>query len=380
MMIILTIGLSSLYAYKSNKNIFIEYATALNILKPCYNASDDFFKIFAQEGINYSELEQKITRKTQDKLSKIIANDNNKSKIPPITHHIYFTPEESSKQLNDFYNETMKATFARLNNLNIKWNHYIWTNNPKIFPEDLKQIKGVEIKSIAELSSHILYKDLVESIKNGEKQKAYYSQASDILRFLLVQKFGGIYGDMDYEIYNAKALYELMQNFDFIGGKETSQDKSYYGSAFLAAKANHPILNEIIKKYYRNAYDKNPPEYIKYPCRPTDGIYFNAPPLVTISFFKKNNIEENNDIILPSWMIFNVSFARFKNKTCDYNSITKSEAIKNNNNLAKLIEQFINKSDNHSNEKIIGADMFCGGWASGNKEIKKRIYYWSWKY
>ena len=355
------------------------YAIYFKILTPCYNAVDNFSEIFKQEGLDYLELDQKAKRDYQDKISKIIISNNSKLRIPAITHHIYFTPENSSKQLNDFYNETMKATFSRLNNLNTEWNHYIWTNNPKIFPEDLKQIKGVKIKSINELSDHILYNDLVEAIKKGKKQKAYYSQASDILRFSLLQKFGGIYSDMDYEFYNAKALYELMQNFDFIGGRETAKDISFYGSAFLAAKANHPILNEIVKKHYRNSHNKIVPEYIKYPCRITDLIYFNAPPLVTTSYFHKSNIEGNNDIILPSWIIFNASFARFKNKSCSYENITKSDVIKSNNDLKKSLQKFIQENKNHPNEKIIGADMFCGNWSSRDKDIKKRIYYWSWE-
>ena len=78
-------------------------------------------------------------------------------------------------------------------------------------------------------------------------------------------------------------------------------------------------------------------------------------------------------------MIFNASFARFKNKNCAYEDITKNEAIKSNNNLEKLLEQFIHENKNHPNEEIIGADMFCGNWSSRDKDIKKRIYYWNWK-
>ena len=128
--IILIIGLSSLYA------IYFKLS------KPCYNAVDNFFDVFIQEGLNYSKLDQQTNQDYKDKLSKMVTGSSNKIKIPAITHHIYFTPEESSKKLNDFYNETMKATFSRLNNLNIEWNHYIWTNNPKIFPEDLKKINA----------------------------------------------------------------------------------------------------------------------------------------------------------------------------------------------------------------------------------------------
>ena len=317
------------------KELYYNTLVKLNILKPCYSPIINFKEIFQQEGFDYELTNKKVVESSLNKLLDKSIGTN--LKIPAITHHIYFTHANSSKKLIDFYVSKMKANYNRLNELGVEWKHYIWTNNPSIFPEEIIQIKGVEIKSIKVLEDHILYKSLVDAINSGEKLKAYFSESSDILRFIAIEKFGGIYNDMDYEIYNAKTLYNLMHKFDFIGGREHNEKESYYGSAFLAAKPNHPILNDAITRKHRNMNSLDSPKYIKYPCNLYAKIYFNAPPLITLAYFAKNNLNGNNDVILPSWMIFNLKFARFKNKTCDFEKITKDEF---NNNLDELVLQF----------------------------------------
>jgi hypothetical protein len=204
---------------------------------------------------------------------------------------------------------------------------------------------------------------------------------------MVVQKFGGIYNDMDYEIYNAKALYNLMRKFDFIGGRELAKIESYIGNSFIASKANHHILNDVVIRMYNNISGLNGCNYLKYPCNLYDKIYFNGIPLLTFAYFSKNNQEGNNDVILPPWMVFNVGFARFKNKTCIYEDIKADDFNKNNQNLDQLILEFNGQikdgdssNDNiyynlkdHDYFEIIGADMFCGGWS--NIKVPK-IYYW----
>ena len=178
---------------------------------------------------------------------------------------------------------------------------------------------------------------------------------------------------MDYEIYNADKLFDLMKQFDFIGGRELTKPLSYYGSAFFAAKANHPVLNEAVARRIRNWKGENCPIYIKYPCNLYDGIYFNAPPLITLAYFAKNNIDGNNDVILSPWMIFNAGFALSKNLGCEYAKLTKAEFEQKNHDLVKLLSEFA-KQANEKND-IIGADMFCGGWS--DTKVSKN-YYWNW--
>ncbi len=358
-----------------------------HLIKKCFQPMQDFKEIFDQEGFNYNESNKAIILASLNKLNLDTKEDQ--LRIPTITHHIYFTND--SKTLNDFYLEKMKANFNKLNSFKNQWQHYIWTNTPEIFSDELKQIQGVKIKNITELEDNLLYQNLINTLNQGMISRAYFAEASDILRFMVVQKFGGIYQDMDYEIYNAEALINLMKKFNFIGGRETINQESYYGSAFFAARANHPILNDVIQKKHRNLDYIKSPDYIKHACYSHDIIYFNSPPLLTIAYFAKNNLEGNSDIILPSWMIFNKDFARFKNKTCDYKKITKADFNRNNDNLISLLTIFktnFQQSDNitddniyYSNKNsplfnIIGADMFCGNWYDNNHN-RKLDYDWN---
>ena len=359
-----------------------------DIMKPCYRADKDPIEVFKQEGFDYFVLDKKVT---EDGLKKIANRDLKAQnfKIPTISHHIYFTSTKAPAKLNAYYSEKMKASFNKLNMLDPNWQHYIWTNMPEIFPKELLQIHGVEIKSINEFKEHQLYPYLVEAVKKGDELIPYFSESSDILRYIALQKFGGMYNDMDYEIFNPAELLKLLKEFDFIGGREVTKEFSYYGSAFMAAKINHPIIDEAVNRLLRNYGLNNVPSYIKHPCSEHARIYANAPPLLTMSYFAKNNINGNNDIILPTWMIFNATFARFKNIDCNYNAVTKEIFNQREENLQHLLEIYpINTKEEGVDDSniyysirdrklypIVGADMFCGGWSKNSKAIKKRKYY-----
>lgn len=370
------------------KDLCYQALVDLRILKPCYNPNKNFIEIFRQQGFDYEKIDQEISFTSLKKLSETTESD---LKIPTISHHIYFAQDLKPKPLLDFYIKKMAENFTKLNNVNQNWQHYIWTNNENIFPEHIRKFKNVMVRDILELKDHALYPYLMEVIKKGDKNKAYFMEASDVLRLMLLQRFGGIYQDMDYEIYNAKALLSLMKKFDFIGAREFPELRSYYGNSVIISKANHPIINEALDRLKQYNIDKiNIPDYIKYPCNLYDKLYLNSPPLVTLSYFSKNNIENNDDIILPSWMLLNVNFARFKNGDCDYAKINQ-EGFENNNQkledlITKYTAQIVRKESSNSegniyhnykdgaNFDIIGADMFCGTWV--DKKVPKN-YYWS---
>lgn len=377
----------------SPKEIFRQSLIGLHIIKKCYKPSSDFIEIFKQENIDYKKEDQAMVedgiRKLQDK--ELLQN---RYTIPKVTHHIYFT-SDSPKLLTPFFIEKLKATFNKLNNVESGWSHYIWTNKREIVPDEIIKIDGVKIKNISEFKGHTLYKYLADSIQKGNEIKAYFAEGSDLLRLMAVQKYGGIYNDMDYEIYNPEAMLGLLNKFDFIGGREITKSLSLYGNSFIAAKPNHPIINQSITLSLRNQrLNNNVPDYIKYPCNEFDRVYFNGPLLFTMSYFQKNNQDSNVDIILPTWMILNASFARYKNyKGCNYNEVTKDDFNKVESNLVNLLKEYpsIAKEEgvedsniyysikNRDKYDIIGADMFCGGWASDSKGIKRRNIYWGWQ-
>lgn len=375
-----------------------------HILKKCYNSDVDFDDIFAQEGLDYISQNQKTINESLDKLDNLKNTSEKTSKIPTITHKIFFASSKKTVTLSDYYLENMKVNYTNLNNLGYEWEHNIWVNQNDLITDEIKAIKGVKLRDLSELKDHPMYPVLLDLIDKGADLKAYLAQASDLFRLMLLQKFGGLYSDMDYEIYDPSYLLSLMKNFDFIGAREHWSENAYYGNAFLAAKPNHPILNEAMTRSYRNYHfnilDSSTPNYIKYPCKISDNLYFNGPPLISISYFKKNNIEGNNDIIMPPWMIFNVSFIRYKNETCDLSNISKEFIQDKNSHLESLLNQFILKPEiikgqkndlvrvsaqhenifynlkNRNHYRIVGADMFCGSWTEGASNFKK-YYYWN---
>jgi hypothetical protein len=323
-----------------------------------------------------------ITNSSLNKISGVNNYIVDNLKIPAISHHIYFTSSENPIAPNDYLLATLNNSLDKLNRAyQGNWKHYFWTNNIKLMENILPKNKNIIIKSFNEFSQHALYQDLFDALSLNKI--ANFSQASDLLRFMAIEQYGGIYFDMDYEIYNASLLLKLMHAFDFIGGRESSFVLSYYGSAFLAAKAHHPISQKSIELTLRNNHSdiSDLPKYIQYPCYDSYKIFFNAPPLVTLSYFMKNNIENNIDIILPSWMIFNIDFARYKNSDCNYSKLSKNLFEHNNNNLKEIIKNFTKnvKEDrigtiyysyaNRDKFPIIGADMFCARWSRNKTKI-----------
>ena len=417
------------------KDFFYQSLVKLHITKPCYNSYKNMIEIFSQEGFDYKKTNEAIVNSSLKKLlDKNIADE---PKIPTITHKVYLVSKQNPSSLNDFYIEELKANINKLNSLDQNWQHNIWTNDPDIFPDEIKSLRAVQIRPVEDLKDSPLFEVLLEIIAKGQTVKPHLAEAADLVRLMAVQKFGGVYSDLDYEIYNPAALLELMKKFDFIGGREKQNEFSYYGNAFIAAKPNHPILNEALRRNVRNrSSGSEVPFYIQYPCNGYDELYFNGPPLLTISYFSKNNIDGNSDIILPPWMIFNLNFARFKNsisyadesdanlgfiqkikkifkigsekdinRVCDYSIIRKDDFDLNNKRMNQLIADFTknitmediqlyyelseynqskeNKNniyyniENRGNFDIIGADMFCGSWTFGGK-VFRRNYYWNW--
>lgn len=389
--LILFLSLSIFLGFIFKKPV-INSLIKINILKNCYDRSENFLDVYQQEGLSYYSEDLNATEKSYYFLERL-PQLNNLNSIPRITHQVYLTSKVNPLPLNDFYQALLKQNFSGLHEVDNTWTHYIWVNNESSISSDIKSFQNVQIKFIDELNKHKLYAYILDVLKKAENNKAYFAEAADLVRLLTVQEFGGVYLDLDYEIYNPESLATILSKFDFVGGREMTIKLSNYGNAFFAAKPDHPIINNAIDLATRNNLSDAHPDYIKFPCRESVRIYFNGPPLMTTSYFKRNNLEGNRDLILPSWMIFNARFARFKNKSCNYTGITSDEFNKATDNIQNLINEYrknpiaegieeVEKNNiyykiNLNNQyPIIGADMFCGNWIKGSNF--KRKYYWNW--
>ncbi len=353
--------------------------SSLHITKKCYKEDGgDFIRIFKQEGLDYYKEDQKIT---SNSLNLLYIESKPIDTIPKISHHIYISFKTNPVLPNEIIIEMLKSSLNKLNST-AEWQHYLWTNIPDLFKEIVKDIKNISLKTIDEFHDHPLYNTLTKALERNRISS--FSQASDVLRLMALEQYGGLYFDLDYEIYNAIYLSQLIKKFDFIIGRERKEVQSYYGNAFLASKPNHPIIKDMITLTLRNGNIENSkPEYVQYPCTTGHHIIFNGPPLATVAYFRKNNINGNKDLLLPSWMLFNFKLAREKNHGCNYENLTKENFILKNANLNQLLNLYSlsikdNKDANiyysHRDKDkftIIGADMLCGTWFKN----KKYLYY-----
>lgn len=376
----------------------------LNLINNKTCDSDDLDLYLSQEGFDFEKENKKIIKDSLNKLYAETPKEIN-LKIPAITHRVYFSSPRSKKNPKELYLEFYKSTVNKLNLLPETWQHNVWTNLPDIFPEEIKKLKGVQIRNISDLKGHYLYDTLVNIIKKGDKLVGHFSEASDLLRFMVVQKYGGIYMDMDYEIYNTNALHNWMHNFNFLG---IIGIKRYYETAFIAASPNHPILNKALELEARNNdldTGAEKPYCIKYPVDEYRKIYFSAPPLLTVAIVSEYNKQGTEDLLLPHWIAMNPALAQYKNGSCDKtNEVSKDDFIKSEQNLKSIIKEFTEITKVYSNPvydafkpfkpyqeniyydpkyfgdfEVLGADMSCGTWAQ-EKQGFNRIYYWQWPF
>ena len=257
-----------------------------------------------------------VEQRTKEIISASIIKYNNlgkKSKyldsVPYITHHVYFTPSENPKPLKpaDILN-IIKTSFD-LNKFSPRWKHYIWTNNPEILPPEFAMIPNLEIRNIDEFKDHMIYKELTSLIYSTNFSKRYFAASSDVARMMIVEKLGGIYMDLDYEIYDYPAFMRLIRTNNFVGGVITNYAKfSEANSSFFAAKPAHQILTSAVSLLYRNLTSKDLPNYVKFPCSRSHSNVFTTSMSLTIAIYK--NLDVKTDIYLPLRFLFDVSKER----------------------------------------------------------------------
>jgi lactosylceramide 4-alpha-galactosyltransferase len=93
-----------------------------------------------------------------------------------------------------------------------------------------------------------------DELSYAQEGEHWYSHETDLLRLLILYKFGGIYLDIDMII--VRELHELPPN---IIGWESGMNLN---GAFLKFRKHHPYLHECIKRFsnrYSQAWSDNGP-------------------------------------------------------------------------------------------------------------------------
>jgi hypothetical protein len=312
--------------------------------------------LFDEENIDYDNIFPQIMKEGKDKRAHLedFFREDGATKIPLISHHVYVSySTQTPVAMNNIQTKHSIATVNALNSV-ANFQHYFWTNNPDIIPNEIKQLSGMEMHLISELKNFRLYQEIEELLDDPNQDILTLIRISDIVRILAGKKFGGVYCDADYMIYNPELLLSFLKAFDFIAGMEA--DIKYYaiGNAFFASTPNHLILNEASKILERNIYQEKAeliPNYIKYPyCLFSKAIYETGPIMFTMSFFKVYNQGDYNNVLLPKYFLFNQGYLLANTPESDcHNHVGKQQSL-------------VNYYDGEMIETI-GADPLCGGWS-----------------
>ncbi len=200
---------------------------------------------------------------------------SSESKIPKIIHQIWLGPKPPPSYFWE-YSESWKK-------LNPDWEYRFWTN-----------------KDVEELDFDL--KDLFMRTPNwGEK--------SDILRAELLDRFGGLYVDTDFECI--KPFNDLNHKYDFYVGLEPPHDGDVTSSAphitisdaLIGSTPGHPIIKKW-KKLIRarwNEYEQ------RYPDGPKRVLLRTFYPFGRAVISKMNDPERSN-IVFPATYFFPLTF------------------------------------------------------------------------
>ncbi len=168
-------------------------------------------------------------------------------KIPKIIHMIWLGKEFPEK-FHAYRNSWIEK--------HPEWTHILWIDNP------INYKYGTAIEDIANLKQDLLddayaTKQLVISIKDIQlHNKSIFDAAenlaekSDILRYELLYRLGGVYVDTDFECI--KPLDILNHCYDFYCGIQPLDECLALNIALFGSKAHHPILKHCIATIKEN--------------------------------------------------------------------------------------------------------------------------------
>ncbi len=185
---------------------------------------------------------------------------------------------------------------------------YLWTDFDDLndLPENVVVQSKEEIKFILDYFND--YETMIQLYNNTK----IIGIKSDILRYLILYKYGGIYVDInDFECF--RNIETLTYQYEFVVGAETCYaDKNDFilvNNAFISTKPKHLILERILKclNTPRNINFKILDDYV---CDISGPILFRE---IVLGYFIDPTVKDKTkDIILPSVYLYPACFYDFK--------------------------------------------------------------------
>ncbi|GAO98807.1 glycosyltransferase sugar-binding region containing DXD motif protein [Caedimonas varicaedens] len=232
-------------------------------------------------------------------------------KIPQIFHTIWVTsliePIEVPTEYLQWAEHAVKS-----NPLSEGWKHFLWIKNRDLLPHTVKYLE--ENNSPLQIKS---YDELDLSPRDAEILAQYIREckmgkSSDFLRYLILEKIGGVYKDTDYIVEQSCTV--LNKVYDFYAGVEPMS--AFIGNALIAAKPHHPILQYTLQMIVRN-HEGKAPAYIK--TIPSKSgfktILETGPSIFSVAFYKTAGQDENIDVVFPPMMLYPTPIPSYPQKT-----------------------------------------------------------------
>ena len=205
-------------------------------------------------------------------------------KIPKIIHHIW---------LGSPLREKDQELYESWRTHNADWAFIFWTDNQENYNKG-----DIVVHSFEELEQILHNKTdtplrIVADIRNLKfenrvylDQSNNYGEQSDILRYEIVYRFGGVYVDCDFECYKDLTLLHHMYDF-YTGLQPLDTNRVQLGCALFGAIPNHPIMRSCVENIKHN---RHIPQIIA----KTGPIFF------TREFYKTAGRNEFKDIAFPA--------------------------------------------------------------------------------
>lgn len=352
--------------------------------------SSDTDEIFTQEDLKDAfDARDEILKNSADVKKGI------KKSIPHIFHNIYFTSKDNPKEIKDSDVEIIKNNVLKTMLAFPDREYILWTNDNNI-QVTIRNIEGLRIENIYGISDNDLNSELSEKIVSED-----FGMASDILRAVLIKKYGGTYLDLDYAIYNYSLLRDFINSYTLILGKD-SLGKEYFGNAFIAASPNHSVLINYVNKIKNNLSMPDPkdksnacvvekwdgvPEYVKYPANDFSNVITKTGPTVlTIAFYKslKDGDIISTDIGLNPGIIFHYPGIKADKLVTIYDPVVGEQLSfiylpENNINIDSGNQtsyyDITGIISSRTEDLVLGNDAYAGSWIPNDGTYWENIIY-----
>jgi len=174
----------------------------------------------------------------------------NECRIPKIIHHIWLGSALSQKD-QEFYQSW------RTHNNN--WTFVFWTDSPtnynkgNIVTYSFEELKNILNNTHEPLRIVMDIRDLKFENRVYIDQSNNYGEQSDILRYEIVYRFGGVYVDCDFECYKGLTLFHHMYDF-YTALQPLDTNRVQLGCALFGAIPNHPIMRSCVENIKHNRH------------------------------------------------------------------------------------------------------------------------------